>query len=303
MSLKEVLFLDDDDDTAIWGFPSLLSGCPVIEHLSIDTCKLGYSTWRLEISSDSLKSLKIMHCHSSDIYVTAKSLEAFTYYSDCTCRYHKKMYLWECDSLNHLDIFCKGLKLLLMHNCLETMENSFCTPNLDAFEYSGYLKTKVRFVEAPLNFVKATIRVWETEWPTKFYSAMRDFLESFDCSKRVKIHITEPEGVLIPENRRAEWTPPLPGIKQLQLYFPAPVGDIEYCMRPSLIWMAPSAEILPFLIHDDDDEYDTYDDDDDDDNVADVDNDNDDDFGDNADNIADEDNDINYIDNVDEDHD
>lgn len=43
-------------------------------------------------------------------------------------------------------------------------------------------------------------------------------------------------------------------------------------MKPSLIWMAPSAEILPFLIHEDDDEYDN--------------------FGDNDYNIVDDENDI-----------
>ncbi|KAL6209771.1 hypothetical protein ACLB2K_020710 [Fragaria x ananassa] len=66
-----------------------------------------------------------------------------------------------------------------------------------------------------------------------------------------------------------EWFPPLHSIKQLQLYFSAPFGDSEYGLRSSLLWMAPSAEVLPFLIHND--EYDDFDDNDDD--VVDDDND------------------------------
>ncbi|XP_062024841.1 uncharacterized protein LOC133740924 isoform X3 [Rosa rugosa] len=155
------------------------------------------------------------------------------------------------------------------------MENSFHTPNLESFEFSGYLKTKVHFVDAPSKLLKATIRVWEASWHIEFYSAMRDFLESFNCSKKVKLHIEDAEGVIIPEHRRMEWYPPLPSIKQLQLYFYAPLDGREYCLRPSLIWMAPSAEILPFLHNNDDDTE--YDDDDDDDEYDDDDDDDDDD--------------------------
>nr|XP_004294804.2 PREDICTED: uncharacterized protein LOC101293671 [Fragaria vesca subsp. vesca] len=166
------------------------------------------------------------------------------------------MYLWECDSLKHVDISCKGLRQLLLHNCLETMENSLNTPSLEIFEFSGYLKAQIHFVEAPSNLINSIIRVWETIWPIEYYSAMRDFLESFDYSRKVKIHIEEAEGVIIPEHCRMEWSPPLPSIRQLQLYFSAPLGDTEYCLRPSLLWMAPSAEVLPFLHNDDDsDDY------------------------------------------------
>ncbi|PRQ23088.1 putative F-box domain, leucine-rich repeat domain, L domain-containing protein [Rosa chinensis] len=277
MSLTELEFFDDEEDWAICAVPSLISGCPSMEQLSIKKCKLGYSTMDLEISSYSLKSLEIMHCHCMHLVVTAQNLESFTFYSDCTCPYHKTMYLWECDNLKHVDISCEGLKQLLLHTCLETMENSFHTPNLESFEFSGYLKAKVHFVDAPSKLLKATIRVWETSWPIEYYSAMRDFLESFNCSKKVKLHIEDAEGVIIPEHRRMEWSSPLPSIKQLQLYFYAPLGDREYCLRPSLIWMAPSAEILPFLDNndydyddddedEDDDDYDDDDDDDDDDN-------------------------------------
>ncbi|XP_004296067.1 PREDICTED: uncharacterized protein LOC101296194 [Fragaria vesca subsp. vesca] len=211
MSLKDVTFLDDEQDTAICAFPSLVSGSPCIEHF-----------------------------------------------------------------LKHVHIFCKGLKRLLSHNCLQSMENSFYTPNLESFEFGGYLKAKIHFTEAPANLVNSTIRVSENLWPIEYYSAMRDFLGSFDCSKKVKIHIEEPEGVIIPEHCRTELSPPLSSIKQLQLYFSPSLGEREYCLRQSLIWMAPSAEILPFLDHDDDDDSDDFDDDDynivDDDNGIDDDN-------------------------------
>ncbi|KAL6560383.1 hypothetical protein OROGR_003942 [Orobanche gracilis] len=273
MTLMEIRFLDDDCDFAEnMALPSLVSGCPTLQQLSVDNCNLGYSTFRLEISSNSLKSLEIMHCHSLDIDITAANLESFTFFSDCTCPYHKSMYLWECNSLEHVDISCRSLKQILLHNGLRAMDNSFRTPNLVSFEFSGYLKTKIHFVEAPSSLLSSTIRVWETSWPVEYYSALRHFLDSFDCSEKVKIHVQDDEGVMIPEQCRTGF-PPLPNIKQLQLYLSEPLEEMEYLLRPSLIWMAPSAEILPFLDHDYDDEEwlvedgddDGNDDDDDDD--------------------------------------
>ncbi|KAL6500099.1 hypothetical protein OROGR_028009 [Orobanche gracilis] len=266
MTLKEIRLLDDNDDADISALPSLVSGCPSLEHLSIDSCNLGFSTIRLPISSNSLKSLEIMHCHSSDIDITAKNLGSFTLYSDCACPFHKSLYLWECDSLKHVDISCKKLKQILLHNGFLAMDNSFYTPNLVSFEFSGYLKNKIHFVEAPSSLLRSTIRVWETSWSIKYYSALRSFLDSFDCSEKVKIHVDDDEGVMIPELCRMEWSPPLPSIKQLQLYLSEPFEEMEYRARPSLIWMAPSAEILPFLDHDYDDGDSWVEDEDDDGN-------------------------------------
>ncbi|KAL6557264.1 hypothetical protein OROMI_017614 [Orobanche minor] len=265
MTLKEIRFLDDDDYAANMALPSLVSGCPTLQHLSVDSCKLGYSTLRLEISSNSLKSFEIMHCHSLDIDITAVNLESFTFFSDCTCPYHRSMYLWECNSLEHMDISCKSLKQILLHNGLRAMDNSFSTPNLVSFEFSGYLKTKIHFVEAPSSLLRSTIRVWETSFPVEYYSALRYFLDSFDCSEKVKIHVQDDEGVMIPEQCRTG-SPPLPNIKQLQLYLSEPFEEMEYLLRPSLIWMAPSAEILPFLDHDYDEEEWLVEDEDDDGN-------------------------------------
>ena len=165
MSLTEVLFMDDQADPADWIIPSLVSGCPRLEHLSIHRGLLGYNSHQLVISSDSLKSLEIMNCCSKRVAVTAKSLESFIFDSDnCTCDYHGSVWLRKCDSLKYVDISCKGLKDLVMLSCLQTMENSFCTPNLEYFIFSGNLNTKVHFVEVPSNLIKTTLCLGDYPW-------------------------------------------------------------------------------------------------------------------------------------------
>ncbi|XP_062020785.1 F-box/LRR-repeat protein At3g26922-like [Rosa rugosa] len=193
MSLKHVEFDEKDGDHR--ALPRLISGCPSLEHLSLNQCNLGLSTLSLKISSFSLKSLEIMDCHSLDLVVETINLVSFKLVSECSYPYHYDLTLMNCDKLKHLRISSVGLKKLSLLSCCCRMENSIFTPNLVFVMFSGRVKAKVHFVEAPSNLLDAKIGVYFEKRQSTFnyYSDLRDFLESFNCSRKVEISIRDVE--------------------------------------------------------------------------------------------------------------
>ncbi|BFG26278.1 hypothetical protein CerSpe_125510 [Prunus speciosa] len=159
-------------------FVHLISGCPSLEALSLDSCGLRFC----KVLSSSLKSLQIARCRKVRIEVGAVNLESFRFWGDSyTEMYmHSSLNIASCRSLRHLEFFetCFGgrwfhddlssrfplLESLVLYKCSnfwsdaihinnQTLKRlAFCgrngftvkvninTPNLAAFEFStGYL--------------------------------------------------------------------------------------------------------------------------------------------------------------------
>ncbi|PQM33588.1 F-box protein [Prunus yedoensis var. nudiflora] len=49
------------------------------------------------------------------------------------------------------------------------------------------------------------------------FSTLRDYLEHFDCSKKLKLYIHDAEGVMFPEDFREAFPSPLPNLKHLNI--------------------------------------------------------------------------------------
>ncbi|XP_004296069.1 PREDICTED: uncharacterized protein LOC101297050 [Fragaria vesca subsp. vesca] len=246
MSLKEVEI--DDIDLEI-----LLKGkyVPRLEHLELNLCDLGDQADEprsLRMWDSSLKSLEIIDCHQYVFEVVeCVNLETFKFISDCSCARHVVLTVWQCDNLKHLYIYSVGLKRFHLLGCPTSMESAIFTPSLVYFLFSGVVETKVHFLESPPGLIDAEFRIQNYRWTSEYYSLLRERLEIFDCTGILERDIHDAKGIIIPENCRREWSPPLPRVKQLQLTFlPLPDGDYQLDdLDPSLTWIAPSAEILP----------------------------------------------------------
>ncbi|XP_008236539.1 PREDICTED: F-box protein At5g03100-like [Prunus mume] len=225
---------------------NLISGCPWIEHLSLNLCDLGSWTWKLKISSSSLKSFEIFDCYSRHIEVEAKNLESFKFDSDFELL--ESMALFDCTNLKCINIFSQHLQHLILYAlCQNSVEATINTPNLHYFDFSGYLMANVSM--APLKYLSdATlilldhIRGPTFSLPLNHFSTLRDYLEHFDCSKKLKLYIHDAEGVMFPEDFREAFPSPLPNLKHLNIVMNSAVEGIKSELMESLHWMAPSVE-------------------------------------------------------------
>ncbi|KAL6270408.1 hypothetical protein ACE6H2_027319 [Prunus campanulata] len=225
---------------------NLISGCPWIKHLSLNLCDLGSWTWKLKISSLSLKSFEIFDCYSRHIEVEAKNLESFKFDSDFELL--ESMALFDCTNLKCVNIFSQHLQHLVLYAlCQNSVEAIINTPNLHSFDFSGYLMANVSM--APLKYLSdATlilldhIRGPTFSLPLNHFSTLRDYLEHFDCSKKLKLYIHDAEGVMFPEDFREAFPSPLPNLKHLNIVMNSAVEGIKSELMESLHWMAPSEE-------------------------------------------------------------
>ncbi|KAI5314603.1 hypothetical protein L3X38_043779 [Prunus dulcis] len=225
---------------------NLISACPWIEHLSLNLCDLGSWTWKLKISSSSLKSFEIFDCYSRHIEVEAKNLESFKFDSDFELL--ESMALFDCTNMKCINIFSQHLQHLILYAlCQNSVEATINTPNLHSFDFSGYLMANVSM--APLKFLSdATlilldhIRGPTFSLPLNHFSTLRDYLEHFECSKKLKLYIHDAEGVMFPEDFREAFPSPLPNLKHLNIVMNSAVEGIQSELMESLHWMAPSVE-------------------------------------------------------------
>ncbi|CAL2279085.1 unnamed protein product [Prunus armeniaca] len=223
---------------------NLISGCPWIEHLSLNLCDLGSWTSKLKISSSSLKSFEIFDCYSRHIEIEAKNLESFKFDSDFELL--ESMALFDCTNLKCINIFSQHLQHLILYAlCQNSVEATINTPNLNSFDFSGYLMANVSM--APLKYLSdATlilldhIRGPTFSLPLNHFFTLRDYLEHFDCSKKLKLYIHDAEGVMFPEDFREAFPSPLPNLKHLNIVMNSAVEGIKSALMESLHWMAPS---------------------------------------------------------------
>ncbi|PQM33589.1 putative F-box/LRR-repeat protein [Prunus yedoensis var. nudiflora] len=104
---------------------NLISGCPWIEHLSLNLCDLGSWTWKLKISNSSLKSFEIFDCYSRHIEVEAKNLESFKFDSDFELL--ESMALFDCTNLKCINIFSSTFNTLYYMHCAKTVSRQQLT--------------------------------------------------------------------------------------------------------------------------------------------------------------------------------
>ncbi|KAM0958934.1 hypothetical protein EV2_024958 [Malus domestica] len=75
-------------------------------------------------------------------------------------------------------------------------------------------------------------------------SALRDYLESFDCSEDMSLYIQDAKSFIFPESFRKTCSPPLRNLKHNVTAKMPPATEAEDSeLRGSLLWIAPSAYI------------------------------------------------------------
>ncbi|PRQ23808.1 hypothetical protein RchiOBHm_Chr6g0265471 [Rosa chinensis] len=156
--------------------------------------------------------------------------------------------------LSYVKIRAQHLKYLGVFGCHDTLKARINTPSLGHFDFQGYIKSRV-CLSAP-HLLMARIIIEDKQFstfngPWKHFSTLRDFLESFGCSKNITLSICDFKALIFPENFRRAFYPPLLGLKNLVLLtanFPS-VEIESSSLKESLAWMSSSAvELIPISV-------------------------------------------------------
>ncbi|CAN6574412.1 unnamed protein product [Malus baccata var. baccata] len=271
------------------GFIQLISGCPSIEYLSLNQCRLKDD---VKISSLSIKSLKVVQCSIVGMEIEAMNLE---YFLSCYTSM-SKINIASCQTLRNLNFsdrclegawFEHGLdsrfpllESLTMNNCIisssiinvdnqqlkhialygydkNVAKVTLSTPNLLSFELStaGYLSS-AEFSTLVSNFsisapklLEAMIIINFDPIVDSYSSSMRKFLGNFDCSRKLNLSVNAAQALIFSEETRKTCQPPLPTVEHLEVQTYSSADVKEEDLGSSLEWLAPTVDSLRVTVY------------------------------------------------------
>ncbi|KAA8528727.1 hypothetical protein F0562_036082 [Nyssa sinensis] len=251
----------------------LLSGCPQIEHLSLQYCD---GLKNIKVSSQKLKTLELVCCQGLVfLEIEAINLESFIYNGDIkpsevkltACRFLKtlsmqhckitenwledhisKLLLLEnlaligCITLRKVKIFHKQLRKFHFVACGRVAEVQIDTPMLVSFMYRGHVTFFRSFNSSGL--LKATLTLAEGDGTDDWFVNLWEILKFFGHCKVLKLVYISHKDTMFPKDVKDRLLPPLYDLKQLEIeVVKSSVLNYTELVDTSL-WLSPLLEML-----------------------------------------------------------
>ncbi|KAM2417280.1 hypothetical protein FF2_023944 [Malus domestica] len=125
----------------------------------------------------------------------------------------------------------KNLRNFVLCGSKFYVRDAFINPKVTFFLFNGFVKSISSIKLAPTG-------------SSEHLSALRDYLESFDCSEDISLYIQDAKSFIFPESFRKTCSPPLRNLKYNVTAKMPPATEAEDSeLRDSLLWIAPSAYI------------------------------------------------------------
>ncbi|XP_031258470.1 F-box/LRR-repeat protein At2g42720-like isoform X2 [Pistacia vera] len=274
LSLRKLYLVDVYADDQM--IENLFARCPLIEYLTIDSCK-GFKSLELSLSklheikvsnNDELKKVEIKALNVHSVTITEiKACEI----DIASCRNLKNLILsklsimddWLCNVISDFSL----LQYLSITNCYELKRIKISSPSLKELVIYGFvLLTKVvevkletpnlsifKFRGDAISFTSNVLALSKTDlyidcfgYDTQFFVKYIEFLGNFNqCSEVLNLQCRRGEIAIVPQELRQIFHPPLAGVKHLNLEIDGNLVDFSIPeLVDGLLWLSPHVESI-----------------------------------------------------------